>query len=101
DHPFFNWPNGLTEADWSGWVQERGLYFLALDPAATGAPGGYRDLVTMEDPWPFNPGRKGGALVTRKVGDGRWTYVGLGLFRQLPAGIPGAHRLLVNVISAK
>ncbi|MCA8960219.1 MAG: PIG-L family deacetylase [Planctomycetes bacterium] len=92
-HPFFTRPNLLSDEDWMDWVQERGLYFLdARDDR-------YEDLVRMEDPWPYNPGVKGGALVTAKVGGGRWTYIGLGLFRQLPAGVPGAHRLLSNIVS--
>ena len=96
DHPFFQSPNRLSAADWEGWVQERGHYFLEIDE---GSP--YRDLIRLEDPWSFNAGKKGGALVEAKVGKGRWTYVGLGLFRQLPAGVPGAWRLLANLVSAE
>ncbi|HVR70274.1 MAG TPA: NEW3 domain-containing protein [Vicinamibacteria bacterium] len=92
-HPLFNRPNRLGPADWAGWVQERGLYFLeARDPR-------YRELVSMTDPFPNNPGEKKGALVEAKVGRGTWTYVGLGLFRQIPAGTPGAWRLLANLVS--
>ena len=86
-------PNALGPADWSGWVQERGLYFLeARDPR-------YSDLLAMADPFPENPGEKKGALVEARVGRGTWTYVGLGLFRELPAGVPGAYRLLANLVS--
>jgi LmbE family N-acetylglucosaminyl deacetylase len=86
-------PNALGAADWSGWVQERGLYFLdAHDPR-------YSDLLAMADPFPENPGDKKGALVEARVGRGTWTYVGLGLFRELPAGVPGAYRLLANLVS--
>jgi LmbE family N-acetylglucosaminyl deacetylase len=92
-HPFFNSPNRLGPQDWAGWVQERGLYFLeARDPR-------YQPLVSMTDPFPKNPGVKKGALVEAKVGRGTWTYVGLGLFRQIPAGTPGAWRLLANLVS--
>ncbi|MCA9319759.1 MAG: hypothetical protein KDB53_03440, partial [Planctomycetes bacterium] len=93
DHPVFQQPNLLTDADWEGWVQERGLYFLELsDPR-------YVDLVETEDPFPFNAGPKRGALVEARHGKGRWCYVGLGLFRQLRAGVPGAWRLLANLVS--
>jgi LmbE family N-acetylglucosaminyl deacetylase len=86
-------PNRIGAADWKGWVQERGLNFLdARDPR-------YVDLVAFTDPFPLNPGRKTGALVDAPVGKGRWTYVGLGLFRELPAGVPGAWRLLANLVA--
>jgi hypothetical protein len=92
-HPLFNQPNRIAEADWSGWVQERGLYFLeARDPR-------YVELISMADPFPYNAGEKKGALVEAAVGRGTWTYVGLGLFRQIPAGTPGAWRLLANLVS--
>jgi LmbE family N-acetylglucosaminyl deacetylase len=92
-HPVFNRPNRIGPGDWAGWVQERGLYFLqARDPR-------YEELVAMTDPFPKNPGEKRGALVEAKVGRGTWTYVGLGLFRQIPAGTPGAWRLLANLVS--
>jgi LmbE family N-acetylglucosaminyl deacetylase len=92
-HPLLRTPNVLGPADWQGWVQERGLYFLeARDPR-------YVDLLSLKDPFPNNPGEKRGALVEAPVGKGTWTYVGLGLFRQLPAGVPGAYRLLANLVS--
>ncbi len=93
DHPVFNFPNKIGEATWKGWVQERGLYFLGeKDPK-------YVDLVSMEDPFPDNPGVKLGSLVEAKVGKGRWLYVGLGLWRQVPAQTEGAYQLLANLIS--
>ena len=55
------------------------------------------DLVQLEDPFPHNPGAKTGALVEAKVGKGRWIYLGLGLWRQLPAGTDGAYALLANL----
>ena len=86
-------PNRITASDFSGWVQERGLYFFgARDPR-------YVDVLKSVDPWPKNPGEKVGMLVETTVGKGTWTYVGLGLFRQLPAGTPGAYRILANLIS--
>jgi LmbE family N-acetylglucosaminyl deacetylase len=92
-HPIFRSPNPIGPEAWEGWVQERGLYFLGdRDP-------GYTDLVEITDPFEYNPGPKGGALVEAKVGRGRWIYVGLGLWRQLPAGTPGAYLLLANLLS--
>ncbi len=93
DHPVLQTPNAITESAWEGWVQERGLYFLGdRDPK-------YVDLVELEDPLEFNKGPKRGALVEARVGRGRWIYVGLGLWRQLPAGTDGAYQLLANLIS--
>ncbi len=94
-HPVFNTPNAIGRADWAGWVQERGLYFL--DEA--GRDPQYTDLVEFTEPFAYNQGVKRGALVEAKVGQGRWLYVGLGLWRQLPAGTDGAFRLMANLIS--
>ncbi len=92
-HPALSWPNRIGESAWQNWVQERGLYFLGeKDPR-------YVDLVQLEDPFPFNKGPKRGALVDAQVGKGRWMYVGLGLWRQLPAGTEGAYQLLANLLS--
>ena len=89
----FTIPNEISDATWKDWVQERGLYFLGeRDPR-------YRDLVALEDPFPYNKGEKRGALVEAPYGKGRWVYVGLGLWRQLPAGTDGAYQLLANLIS--
>ena len=93
DHQVFGFPNQISDATWADWVQERGLYFLGdKDPA-------YADLVELSDPFPSNPGVKHGALVEARYGEGRWLYVGLGLWRQLPAGTPGAYQLLANLLS--
>lgn len=94
-HPVFTTPNRIGDADWSGWVQERGLYFF--DTAT--ADKQYVDLLELEDPFPYNKGPKRGALVEAKVGQGRWTYLGLGLWRQLSAGTDGAFRLMANLVS--
>lgn len=94
DHPVFNSPNTITEDDWGGWVQERGLYFL--DPE--GDPR-YTDLLASEDPWEYNAGVKTGMLVEARYGKGRWVYIGLGFFRQLPAGVPSAYKLFANLLS--
>ncbi len=94
DHPVFTTPNRITDDDWGGWVQERGLYFLAEE----GDPR-YQDLLASEDPWEYNKGVKKGMLVEARYGKGRWIYVGLGLFRQLPAGVPSAYKLFANLLS--
>lgn len=94
DHPVFNSPNEITEDDWGGWVQERGLYFL--DPE--GDPR-YTELLASEDPWEYNAGVKKGMLVEARYGEGRWIYIGLGFFRQLPAGVPSAYKLFANLLS--
>lgn len=93
DDPVFNRPNKIGPESWANWVQERGLYFLGeRDPR-------YVDLVRSQDPFPFNAGPKTGALVEARVGKGRWIYIGLGLWRQLPAGTDGAYRLMANLLS--
>jgi LmbE family N-acetylglucosaminyl deacetylase len=91
-HPLLTTPNVLDGADWQGWVQERGLQFLDARDAR------YRNLLSMRDPFPLNADEHEGALVEATVGRGTWTYVGFGLFRQLPAGVPGAYRLLANLV---
>jgi len=94
-HPVFNSPNRIGRADWTNWVQERGLYFL---DSAGRAPQ-YKDLIEFTEPFPYNQGSKSGALVEAKVGKGRWLYLGIGLWRQLPAGTDGAYRLMANLLS--
>jgi hypothetical protein len=86
----FREPNRIGPADWSGWVQERGLYFAgSWDPA-------WRPLLEWADPG--EEPRQGGLLV---LGHGRGTYVytGIAFFRQLPAGVPGAVRLFLNLLA--
>ncbi len=92
-HPVFTTPNTITDSDWKNWRQERGTYFF--DP---GDPA-YTDLLEFDEPFPFNKGAKRGGLVEAKVGQGRWLYLGIGLWRQLPAGTDGAYRLMANIIS--
>jgi hypothetical protein len=90
--PLFHVPNQIGPATWGGWVQERGLYFLGdKDPR-------YVDLVSMVDSFPDNPGEKLGSFVEARTGKGTWIYLGLGLWRQLPAGTDGAYQLLANLI---
>ena len=90
--PLFHSPNEISEADWQGWVQERGLYF-----AHTWAPE-YTPLLAMADP---GQGEQKGGLLAARLGKGRYVYTGLAFFRQLPAGVPGAYRLFVNLIGWK
>jgi hypothetical protein len=92
-HPVFNTPNTIGPDAWEHWVQERGTYFMAQRDAR------YVDLIRMADPFPYNAGPKTGALVEATYGKGRWIYIGLGLWRQLPAGTDGAYELLANLLS--
>jgi len=92
--PLLTSPNEIGEAAWKGWVQERGTYFLAEDKDSR-----YHDVIQMEDNFPYNKGVKTGALVEAPYGKGRWVYVGLGLWRQLPSGTDGAYQILANLIS--
>jgi LmbE family N-acetylglucosaminyl deacetylase len=90
--PVFNTPNKIGGADWKGWVQERGLYFAhTWDPA-------YQPLLAMADPG--GPEQRG-ALLVANVGKGKYVYTGLALFRQLPAGVPGAYRLFANLLALR
>jgi LmbE family N-acetylglucosaminyl deacetylase len=90
DHPVLNVPNRITAADFEGWVQERGLYFAG----EWGAP--FQAVLSCNDPG--EPPRDGGLLVA-KHGAGFFVYTGYSWFRQIPAGVPGAYRLFVNLIS--
>jgi hypothetical protein len=92
-NPVFTTPNEINEAAWKGWVQERGLYFLGEKDSR------YHDLLQLEDNFPYNKGPKLGSLVEASYGKGRWLYVGLGLWRQLPAGTDGAYQILANLVS--
>ncbi len=93
DHPLLAVPNRIGPSDWDGWVQERAIQLLATRDTR------YTDLLASTDPFPYNPGKKRGLLVDAEVGAGSWTYVGLVLFRQVPAGVPGGWRLLANLVS--
>ncbi|MGH7505663.1 MAG: PIG-L family deacetylase, partial [Longimicrobiales bacterium] len=90
EHPILSWPNRIGPADFEGWVQERGLYF------ADTWDDRYTPLLAMNDPGedPLE-----GSLLVANVGDGTYVYTGLALFRQLPAGVPGAYRILANLVS--
>jgi hypothetical protein len=90
-HPLLTTPNKLGDADFAGWVQERGLYFASPFDAA------YDALLGSHDPG--EPSRDGGLLYA-KHGNGAFVYCAYALFRQVPAGVPGAWRLLANLVSA-
>lgn len=89
-NPALNYPNKITNDDFSGWIQERGLYFVTnIDPR-------YKAILQMNDKGeePLN-----GSLIVGDYGKGRFVYTSLAFFRELPAGVPGAYRLFVNLLS--
>ena len=88
--PVFTTPNRITQDDFQGWAQERGLYFLSEWSDA------FVPLLEMNDPG--EPPRRGSLLVSQ-VGEGLYVYAALSFFRQFPSGVPGAYRLFANLIS--
>lgn len=90
-HPLLNYPNKITEADFSGWIQERGIYFAQDWDKA------YEPIFSANDQ---NEAPKQGSLIYTTYGKGHFMYTGLVFFRELPAGVPGAYRLFANMISA-
>ncbi|MBY5957657.1 PIG-L family deacetylase [Membranicola marinus] len=89
-HKVLNEPNAITLKDFEGWVQERGLYF----PGDYG--GEFETVVAFKDPGEeFLPG----SLLIAPYGQGYYVYTGLSFFRELPAGVPGAFKLFVNILS--
>ena len=91
EHPAVNRPNKLSEADFAGWVQERGAYFPSSWDKASYVP-----IFAMSDPG--EPPLQSSVLIA-KHGRGHYVYTGLAFFRQLPAGVPGAYRLFANLVS--
>lgn len=89
-HPAFNFPNKITEADFSGWVQERNAYAFSMFDA--------RYVPLLESADPGEPPVRGAELYA-DVGKGRYVYTAYSWFRQLPAGVPGAYRQFANLIS--
>ncbi len=89
-HPVFNFPNKITDDDFKGWIQERSIYH------ASDTTGKFEKLIGMAD-----PGEKSddGSLIVAKYGKGWFTYTGIVFFRELPAGVPGAYRLLANILA--
>lgn len=90
ENPLLNSPNKITPADFEGWIQERGLYFWST----FGAP--YQAILGLKD---GDEPEANGSLVYARDGKGVYIYTGLSFFRELPAGVPGAFRLFVNLIS--
>lgn len=88
--PILNYPNKITDKDFEGWVQERGLYF------ATNISPEYRTPLSMADK---NEEQNKGSLLVANYGKGKFVYAPLAFFRQLPAGVPGATRLFVNLLA--
>jgi len=88
--PVLNYPNKIIPADFDGWVQERGLYFT------TGADSRYQAPLQMND---AGEAPNSGSLIMTDYGKGRFIYTSLSFFRQLPAGVPGAYKLFINMLS--
>jgi len=91
-NPIFHSPNEITQKDFEGWVQERGLYFMSQWDS------NFTPLLESHDPGETD--QKGGLLVAH-YGKGTYIYTGYAFFRQLPAGVPGAVRLFVNLVSGR
>lgn len=91
EHQLLTFPNKISQKDFEGWIQERGLYF------ASQWDDKYEPILSGHDP---NETSKNGGMLFARYGKGVFIYTGYSWFRQLPAGIPGAYRLFVNMISA-
>ncbi|RYY56446.1 MAG: PIG-L family deacetylase [Chitinophagaceae bacterium] len=89
-HPVLNFPNKITPRDFDGWIQERSIYHAANYDKQ------YETILAMHDPGEPDDA---GSLIVAKYGAGYFTYTGLVFFRELPAGVPGAYRLLANIIA--
>jgi hypothetical protein len=90
DHPVLNTPNKIGEEDFENWVQERGLYFAGEWDEE------FQPIISWHDP--EEPARKGG-LIVANYGEGSFVYSGISFFRELPAGVSGAYRLLANILA--
>ena len=90
DNPIFQYPNPITEADFDGWVEERGSKFL------TEWDGNYQALLTCND---REQAPQHGGLLYTQYGEGTYTYAAYAFYRQLPAGVGGAYRLFVNMLT--
>ncbi len=89
-HPVLNLPNKITQDDFKGWTQERGLYF----PSSWGSE--FTPIFSMNDK---GEAPKKGSLLVAKYGKGNYLYTGLSFFRELPAGVSGAYKLFANILS--
>ncbi|WP_299045469.1 PIG-L family deacetylase [uncultured Polaribacter sp.] len=90
DNSLLNFPNKITDADFKGWVQERGLYFPNVWAEQ------YTPVLSMNDE---GETPKLGSLLIAKYGKGNYIYTGLSFFRELPAGVTGAYKLFANLLS--
>jgi LmbE family N-acetylglucosaminyl deacetylase len=90
-HSILNYPNKISQKDFEGWIQERGIYF------ANNLDAHYTPLLRMSDK---SEQPSEGALIVADYGKGKYIYTGLVFYRELPAGVPGAYRLFVNLLSA-
>jgi len=90
DHAILNTPNKITEADFDGWVQERGLYY------PNKWDENFETILSMND---TGEPPKDGSLLLSKYGEGYYIYTGLSFFRELPEGVPGAYKLFANLVS--
>ena len=91
DHAVVNAPNKIGPVDFEGWVQERGAYF-----PSSWDKDHYTAVLAMSDP---GEAPLASSILVAKYGKGHYVYTGLGFFRQLPAGVPGAYRLFANLLS--
>jgi len=89
-HDILNYPNKITQADFEGWTQERGLYF----PNEWSEE--FTPILSMND---LGETPKDGSLLVAKYGKGHYIYTGLSFFREFPAGVSGAYRLFANMLS--
>ncbi|MVN78746.1 LmbE family protein [Hymenobacter sp. HMF4947] len=89
--PLLSAPNKITAADFQGWVQEQGLYYPSTWDAH------YQTVIASHDPGETD---KQSAILVAPYGKGRYIYTGLSLFRELPAGVPGAFRILANLVES-
>lgn len=89
-HDVLNKPYKIKKADFDGWVQERGLYFPDKWDSS------FTSILSMNDP---GETAKEGSLLVAGYGKGYYCYTGISFFRELPAGVAGAYKLLVNMIS--
>jgi LmbE family N-acetylglucosaminyl deacetylase len=92
EHPVLNFPNKINDADFTGWIQERSIYHAATNDL----PKEMETILRMNDP---GEAPDDGSLVIARYGKGYFTYTGIVFFRELPAGVPGAYRLLANLIA--
>ena len=92
DHPIFHHPNQITAADFEDWVEERGSKFL------TEWDANYQALLTCND---REQEPQHGGFLTAKYGQGTYTYAAYAFYRQLPAGVAGAYRLFLNMLTLR